>query len=315
MYHGIEAVGRERAIDQRGQRVDAHGEQVAQEFADDVERQIEDQKHDPEENGDGRVFAGQDAVELAAAQMLAALARLDDGLLHGVFNKAVAHIRQRGVPVKAALLLHLHDGVLDQLQFIRVEVQLVRDLLVALDELRRGKADADAGCLREILDDMAHGVDAAVDGALWAEVVDGGLLPLLRSADGAFDQLLHALAVGRADGRDGHAQKLRQKRRIDRAAVSGQFVHHIERQNRRHLEREQLERQIEIAFQIGRVYDVDDAVRLLLKDKIPGHDFLGGIGPQRVDARQIDHGAVLLPAYLSAFLIDRHAGEIADVLV
>ncbi len=108
-------------------------------------------------------FSGQDAVELAAAQMLAALARLDDGLLHGVFNKAVAHIRQRGVPVKAALLLHLHDGVLDQLQFIRVEVQLVRDLLVALDELSSGKADADPGCLRVILDHMAHGVDAAVD--------------------------------------------------------------------------------------------------------------------------------------------------------
>ena len=36
---------------------------------------------------------------------------------------------------------------------------------------------------------------------------------------------------------------------------------------------------------------------------------------ERVNARQIDDGAVLLPAHRAGFLVDRHAGEIADVLV
>ena len=315
MRHGVEAVCRERPINHARQRIDAEGEQVAQEFADDVERQIENEKHHAEKDRDRRVFSGQDAVELAAAGVLAALVRLYDRLRHGVFNEAVAHVRQRRVAVKTALLLHLHDGVLDQLQLVRVELKLVRDRFIALDELCCRKADGDARRLRVVLDYMADRVDAAVDGALRAEVIDARLLAQTRRADGDFDQLLHALAVCRADGHDGHAQKLGQERRIDRAAVSGQLVHHVERQHRGRLERQELERQIEVALKVRRVHDVDDAVRLLIENEVPGHDLLGGVRPQRVNARQIDNGAVLLPAHLPAFLIDRHAGEVADVLV
>ena len=52
-----------------------------------------------------------------------------------------------------------------------------------------------------------------------------------------------------------------------------------------------------------------------VQKKIAGHDLLRRVGAERVDARQIDHGAVLLPADGAGFLVDRDAGEIADMLV
>ena len=53
----------------------------------------------------------------------------------------------------------------------------------------------------------------------------------------------------------------------------------------------------------------------VFQNKIACDDLLRRIRAERVNARQIDDGAVLLPAHRAGFLVDRHAGEIADVLV
>ena len=76
-----------------------------------------------------------------------------------------------------------------------------------------------------------------------------------------------------------------------------------------------MQRQIEVALDVGGVHDVDDAVGLLLKDVVPGDDLLLGIGPQGIDARQIHHGAALFSPDLAGLLVHSDAGEVAHVLV
>ena len=315
MDDGVQPVGRQRPVDDDGQGVNAGGQQIAQRLPDDVERQIEDQQHHADEDRDGRIFARQDPVGPDRAQPLLTLVRLDDTGFDQRLDEGVAHVGDGRVAVKPALELHLDDRVLDELLFILVQMQLLHYGLVPVDDPGRGEADGEARALRVVLDLVADGVDAAVHRAGRAEIDDGRQLPGLGRADRRLDQRLNAVAGGGADRDDRHAQLLREAVRVDAAAVAGQLVHHVERQHRRHAQRQQLQRQIEVALEIRRVDDVDDAVGLVFQDEIAGHDLLRRVGAERVDARQIDHGAVLLPADGAGFLVDRDAGEIADMLV
>ena len=77
----------------------------------------------------------------------------------------------------------------------------------------------------------------------------------------------------------------------------------------------ELEREVEIALNVGRVHDVDDAVRLLVEDKVTGDDLLLCIGPQGVDAGQIHHGAAFFVYDLSHLLVYRDTGKVADMLI
>ena len=76
----------------------------------------------------------------------------------------------------------------------------------------------------------------------------------------------------------------------------------------------QLQRQVQIALQIGGVDDVDDGVRLLPKDKVTCEDLLRRVGTQGINAGQIHNDAVFLPADLAHFSVDCHAREVADML-
>ena len=137
----------------------------------------------------------------------------------------------------------------------------------------------------------------------------------MRDAHGAFDQILNALVLRRGDGNDRNAEFIGHFLHIDGAAVAAHFVHHVERQHHRDLHFKKLQRQIEVALDIRGVDDIDDAIRLLIQDKIAGHDLLGRIGAQGIDTRQIDDAAALCAAHHALLAVDRHAGEIADMLV
>ncbi len=83
--------------------------------------------------------------------------------------------------VQAALLLHLHDDVLDHLFFVLVQLQGFLNAVVALHQLGGGKPHRDARRLGVILDEVDDAVDAAVHRAavviLAAEVHAAGPFP------------------------------------------------------------------------------------------------------------------------------------------
>ena len=316
MHHGVDAVGGQRRVHPGGDIVDARGQQVAEPLADDVERQIEDQEHHAEKHRQRCVFAGQHLVPRHAALVLLALMALDHSVGGDLLDERIPHIRQRGVAVQSVLRLHLHDAVLQQLPLVLVQYQAVRHVLVALNELRGTEPGRQAQPLGVVLDKMHHRVDAAVHrGVRRAEVIDLGQRPVPRRLHRPVHQLGHALALGGGDGHHRDAQVLGQLLHVDGAAVGADLVHHVQRQHHGHPQLQQLQRQVQIPLDIGGVHDVDDAVRLLVQDEIPGDDLLLGVGPQGVDARKIHHRAVLVVPHLAGLLVHRHAGEIAHMLV
>ena len=189
------------------------------------------------------------------------------------------------------------------------------DVLVPLDELGGGEADRDAGLFRVVLDLVDHRVDAAVDRAGGAEVVHRGVHLVPGGLDGDLHQLVHALVLHGGDGHHRDAQGLGEPLDVDGAAAGGDLVHHVQGQHHGDPHLHQLEGQVQIPLDIGGVHDVDEAVRLLVQDEVPGDDLLRRIGPDGVDARQIHHRAVLLAPDGAGLLIHRHAGEVAHVLV
>ena len=203
-----------------------------------MERQIEDQQHHADKNRDRGIFSGQNFIRADRAQALLAFVRLDDAGFDQRFNERIAHIRDGRVAVKSAFQLHLDDGVLDQLLFILIEAQLLQHGFIAVDDPRRREADGKPRALRVVFNLVADGVDAAVDRSGGAEIDDGGQALVLRRAHSRLDQRLDPVAGGRADGHDGNAQLLRELIRVDAAAVAGQLVHHVERQHRRHAQRQ-----------------------------------------------------------------------------
>ena len=212
-------------------------------------------------------------------------------------------------------MLHLTDAVFDQLLFVGVDVQPPQNVLVALNELGGGEPGTDARQLGVVLDDMADGVDTAVDGAGVAEIAHRRGNPLFGHGQGLHNEFVDALILGGADGDHGDAQPFGQLLGVDGAAVAADLVHHVQGQHRGNAHFQQLQGKIQIPFQVGAIHNVDDAVGLLVEDEVPGHDFLGGVGPQGVDARQVHHFHVFLATDGAGFLVHGDAGEVAHVLI
>ncbi len=163
---------------------------------------------------------------------------------------------------------------------------------------------------------MHHRMDAPVHRRIRrAEVIDLGQHPVFRRLHRPVHQLGHTLALGGGNGHHGNAQVVGQLLYVDGAAVGAHLVHHVQRQHHRHPQLQQLQCQVQVALDVGGIYDIDDAVRLLVQYVVPRDDLLLGIGTQGVDARQVHHGALLVLPYLAGFLVHRHAGEIPHVLV
>ena len=90
---------------------------------------------------------------------------------------------------------------------------------------------------------------------------------------------------------------------------------HIERDHHRDVHLEQLHREEEVAFDVRRVYDVDDRLRLFVEDEIARHDLLAAVRGHGINAGQIGHAGVRVAPHRAVLAVDRDAGEIADVLI
>ena len=92
-------------------------------------------------------------------------------------------------------------------------------------------------------------------------------------------------------------------------------VHHVDGNHHRDPQLHQLGGQVQVPLQVRAVDDVQDGVRPLTDQVVPGHNFLQRIGRQTVDARQVrDDDALMLPQ-LSFLLLHGHPGPVANELV
>ena len=175
MDHRIDAVGSEGAIDQGGERINADGQEIGKTLADDMEGEVEGEKHDRQKGGNGGVPAGKDLIEPDGAGVLAAFVALGDRGGDDPFDEGIAHIGQGGVAVQPGFVFHLDDAVFQQLLFVFIQPQVLFQRIAALNELGGAETGGDAQPFGVIRDEVDNGVQAAVDGGIiGAEICDLG---------------------------------------------------------------------------------------------------------------------------------------------
>ena len=258
-----------------------------------------------------------------------------------LFDEAVARIGHHRRALHAHLPLHGGEDLLDDVARVLAQVQLLHHGRVALEELGRRVARGHAVRLRRLLHQMLDRVQRLVRRP-GADIQLRRDAPVLRRVHRAAHQLVQALALARADRHHRHAQPLLHGRQVDDVAVAAHLVHHVEGHHHRPPQLQQLKGQVEVAFKVGGINDVDDHVGLLLDDEVAADDFLHRIGAEGIDARQIHDGhvrilirhrlpvfvrapeaprqaqvgllAVMMVQHRAGLFFDRHAGPVAHVL-
>ena len=132
--------------------------------------------------------------------------------------------------------------------------------------------------------------------------------------DGALHQKIGVFVFERRNCHYGQTDSLFQNVDVQLIPVFDEHVRHIERDDHRNIHFHQLSREIEIAFEIGRVDDIDDAVGTLVEDEITRDDLFGRIGREGINAGQVDDVYRFASLFIGALpLIHGDARPVADV--
>ena len=138
---------------------------------------------------------------------------------------------------------------------------------------------------------------------------------ILRDVNRVVDQFTDSLVFGRGNRNDRNAECFLHLVDANRAAVFAHLVHHVECQHHRNVQLHQLHGQIKITLNIGRVNDIDDALRLVIKQELSGHNLLASIGRHGIDARKIGYQGIIMASNHAVLAIYGHARKVSDMLV
>ena len=89
--------------------------------------------------------------------------------------------------------------------------------------------------------------------------------------------MIDSLVLERRDLNDRAAELLFKRGDIDLIAALAHHVHHVDCNNHRDAHFEQLSGQIEIAFKVGAIDNVQDGIRVLLDQEIARDDLFKGV--------------------------------------
>ena len=323
MHHGVDLPGGEGQVNEIGNPAHAQLHQVRQGAADDGKGHHEHQGHEPQKTGQGGVFSGEHPVNGHAALVLPALMGPDHGFSAQGFQEPEAHICHGGLPVQAGVLLHNGNQLGKGLLLLTAEGHLFLYQGVLLHQLGGGEPHRHShapdvrfqqhGGRMDAPVHRAYGVTGII--AFQAKVKALGLLLRPGNKQGVINELVNALVPGGGDGNDGDAQNVLQLIDAHGAAVGADLVHHVEGQHHGNLQLHQLHGQVQVPFNVGGVHNIDDAVGPLVHEKVPGDDFLVGVGGQGVDARQVRDRGLRVAADGAVLPVYGDTGEIAHVLI
>ena len=140
-------------------------------------------------------------------------------------------------------------------------------------------------------------------------------LVLAGQVDGALGGNHAALALQGADLNDGAAKSLFQLGRVDLVTVLADQIHHVDGNDHRDAQLQQLGGEVKVALDVGAVDDIQNSVRAVIDQILTGDDLLQRVGRQRIDARQVLDDDLLVALQNALLALDGDARPVADVLI
>ena len=235
---------------------------------------------------------------------------LFDHRLDQLGDVLIARVRDDGLRVIVQFILDRGDDLLELIAGLLAELEAGEHLLVALEQL--DCKPAAVALLGHVADEVGDLRKRVLD--LRRERVLRGPHACGRRLFGSRHQLGRALALERGGFDDRYAQLGGQLFGIDRVAALGDNIHHVERDDDRNADLEQLGRQIQIAFDVGSIHQVDNDVRLFVDQEIAGDDLLKRVRRERVNTRQVGDRDLLVRLIAALLFFHGNARPVADVL-
>ena len=228
-------------------------------------RDVINQKHDCGENRQCKHTVGHNAVDFIRCAQTGRL--LPDAFCNQLADIVISSVGDQGLRIVVQCGLRRRD---DRLELVAVQIVLGENLLVALKCLDRKPAQAArrnraADLLRDGIQRLLNRFCKLI-GRLYR-------LAALRRRNRLTGQLLQILPLECRDFHHRTAQLGGQLFGVNPVSPLADDVHHIERNNDRKSHLDDLRGQIEISLDIGGVYDVDDRIRILLRDVFAGDYF------------------------------------------
>ena len=233
------------------------------------------------------------------------------------------HIGHRGLAIEPAFTFERVYELIQRGIFRRGQRKRALDKRVALDHFRRGEPKRQPGLARRRLKHVHERVNATVHLAKRiafsrvgrAEIDALGYLSIQRDMHRMIDELVDAFVLYRGNGYHGNAKRGLELVDAHRTAIGAKFVHHVQRKHHGNIELHELQRKVEVSLDVGRVDDIDNGSGRIVNEEIARNDFLIRIRRQRIYARKVDHSRLGVATQLAFFFVDRHAREIAHMLV
>ena len=319
MYHIVYISCRKRPVNKLRQQTDACFEPVGKQRPYHIEGQPENYTHYRYKCRNRCVFARQHTIHPAASGVLTALLRLHHSRCAHLFYEAKPHIRDSRRSVKASLLLHLQDYMLQQLFLVVAELQALEYQPVTFGQLACGEPQRYPGCSRMVFYQMHYGVKTPVHSSVLflgaAEIKPARPFLIFRDMHSVVHQLPDALASGCGNRNYRYTQHAFHLIYKYRPAVVSHLIHHIESKDHRNVELHELHCQIEISFYIGGIHYVDDALGIVVEHELPGYYFFTAVRGHRVYSRQIGDKSIVVSLYHPVLSVHGDSGEIAHMLV
>ena len=191
----IDIHGGKCCIHNHRELINAPFQQPLKPCSDHVKGQVKYKHHNTDKTGNGSIFTGENADTLPA------LLGLYDRLLAKPLNKIKSHIRNCSAAVKSTFLFHLTDNMLQHFRFIFIQLKLVKNQVITFNNLRCCKPDRNSRLLCMVLNEMNHGMNAAMHRSVMILFVTKILFHrtflILCNMDRMPDQLVHSLIFRR----------------------------------------------------------------------------------------------------------------------
>ena len=311
--HG-EPFGRTRPFQHLPQSVDAESAEKlvkkVDEGAANLDGEQKHQVHHQQENRDAQ-RAVQDYAVDALGQILADFAAQGNGFAAGAVGKVITGAGKEDVGIRAQ---RARAGARLRAQFLARNG--VREF-VAFQQIQRQPARRHRRLFRHRGNRRQQRRHLCFD----ALVIDN--VHRLRRVRGVrsdgFFQRLHALAMRSDQRHDRATQAPGEHLGIHQHVFFARHIHHVQRHQQRYAHFQQLRGEVQIAFQIGSIDDVDNQAGFARAHEIAGdalvQRYLAADHVQRIRAGQIHHRhRRLMQVIFAGFLFHRHARPVAHAL-
>ena len=212
--------------------------------------------------------------------MFAAFERLDNGLTGNGLDELETHVGNGCLTVETSFLLHLHNDMFHRLAFVLRQFQCVSHHLIAFCQFAGSKAQRHVYVLAVVFDKVHDGMQTAVNSVVigMTEVLSLWTFLIAGDVEGVFYKLVNTFVLHCRYWHYGNSKQRLHAVDAHRTTIGFELVHNVQCNHHRHAQLHQLQREVEVALDVGGINDVYYRCGMLVEDVAAAYHLFARVG-------------------------------------